>query len=154
MATWQDFAAAEPELADFAFERLDERIAYLATVTADGAPRVHPVSPFIGAGRLFVYMEPTSPKVRDLGRDPRYSLHGSVENNDGGEGELSVSGRARLVLDPGQRALAFDTAREAGQSPQERYVVFELALERVIATTYAGDKTHRRRWAGPLSGSP
>src|SRR5437868_10591984 len=94
MATWQEFAAAEPELANYAFERLDERIAYLATVTAEGAPRVHPVSPFIGAGRLFVYMEPTSPKVRDLARDPRYSLHGTVENNDGGEGELSVSGRA------------------------------------------------------------
>jgi Pyridoxamine 5'-phosphate oxidase len=154
MATWQDFAAAEPELADFAFERLDERIAYLATVTAEGAPRVHPVSPFIGAGRLFVYMEPTSPKVRDLARDPRFSLHCTVENNDGGEGELSVSGRARLVLDPAQRTLAFTTAREAGQSPEERYVVFELELDRVLATTYAGGKPHRRRWAGALSGSP
>ena len=102
----------------FAFERLDERIAYLATVTADGAPRVHPVSPFIGAGHLFVYMEPTSPKVRDLERDPRYSLHCAVENNDGGEGELSVSGRARLVLDPGQRALAFDRARRRPVAPR------------------------------------
>jgi hypothetical protein len=154
MPTWQDFAAAEPELADFAFERLDERIAYLATVTAEGAPRVHPVSPFIGAGRLFVYMEPTSPKVRDLERDARYSLHCTVENNDGGEGELSVSGRARVVLDPAQRALAFSTAREAGQSPLERYVVFELELERVMATTYAGGKPHRRRWASAASGSP
>jgi len=154
MSSWQDFAKAEPELADFAFERLDERIAYLGTVTAEGAPRVHPVSPFIGAGRLFVYMEPSSPKVRDLERDPRYSLHCAVEDNDGGGGELSLSGRARVVLDPDQRALAFETARAAGQSPQDRYVVFELELERVIATTYAGGKTHRRRWAGALSGSP
>jgi hypothetical protein len=99
-------------------------------------------------------MEPTSPKVRDLGRDPRYSLHGTVENNDGGEGELSVSGRARVVLDPAQRTLAFQTARAAGQSPLERYVVFELELERVLATTYADGKPFRRRWAGALSGSP
>ena len=154
MSTWQDFAAAAPELADFAFERLDERLAYLATVMADGAPRVHPVSPFIGAGHLFVYMEPTSPKVRDFGRDARYALHCAVEDNDGGEGELSLSGRARLVPDPGERALAFDTARAAGQSPQERYVVFELEIERVVATTYAGGKAHRRQWPAKLSGSP
>jgi catechol 2,3-dioxygenase-like lactoylglutathione lyase family enzyme len=152
LASWQDFAAAAPELADFAFERLDERIAYLATLTAQGAPRVHPVSPFIGGGRLYVYMEPTSPKVRDLARDARYSMHCAVEDNDGGQGELSLTGRARLVLDPAERTLAFDTARAANQSPEERYVVFELALERVLATTYAGGKAYRRRWPPPLSG--
>jgi hypothetical protein len=146
MPTWQDFATAAPELANFAFERLDERLAYLATLMADGAPRVHPVSPFIGTGRLFVYMEPASPKARDLVRDARYSLHCAVEDDDGGEGELSVSGRARLVPDPDERAMVFETARAAGHSPQERYVVFELEVERVIATTYAGGKAHRRRW--------
>ncbi len=146
MATWQEFAAAAPELADFAFERLDERLAYLATLRADGAPRVHPISPFIGAGSLYVYMEPDSPKARDLVRDPRYALHAAVEDSDGGEGELSVSGRARLVPDPAERAALFNAARAAGRSPQERYVVCELQLERVIGTTYAGGQAHRRRW--------
>ena len=148
-ATWQDFAAAAPELADFAFERLDEHIAYLATLTDQGAPRVHPVSPFIGGGHLYVYMNPTSPKVADLARDARYALHGTVENNDGGEGDLSLTGRARRVDDPAERARAFDTARAANQSPQERYVVFELELERALATTYAGSQAHRRRWPAP-----
>ena len=146
MSNWKDFAAAAPELADFAFERLDERLAYLATVRADGAPRVHPVSPFIGEGHLFVYMEPNSPKARDLLRDPRYSLHCAVEDSNGGEGELSVSGRARLVPDPEERAMVFSAARAIGHSPQERYVVFELELSQVLATTYASDKAHRRRW--------
>lgn len=146
MPAWQDFAAAAPEMADFAFERLDERLAYLATLRADGAPRVHPVSSFIDAGHLFVYMEPDSPKARDLVRDPRYSLHCAVEDNNGGEGELSVNGRARLVADPGERAAVFSAARAAGHSPHERYVVFELEVERIVATTYAGDQAHRRRW--------
>ncbi len=146
MPTWQEFAAASPELADFAFERLDERLAYLASLRADGAPRVHPISPFIGAGRLYVYMAPDSPKARDLVRDPRYALHAAVEDNDGGEGELSLSGRARLVPDPEERARVFDAARAIGRSPQERYVVFELELEQVIGTTYAGGQAHRRRW--------
>jgi hypothetical protein len=30
MPTWQDFATAAPELAEFAFERLNRRPAYLA----------------------------------------------------------------------------------------------------------------------------
>jgi len=145
-ATWQDFAAAAPELADYAFERLDERIAYLATVTPQGAPRVHPVSPFIGNGHLYVYMNPTSAKLRDLARDARYSLHGTVEDNDGGEGEISLSGRARRADDPAERAQAFEIARAANQTPLERYVVFELSLEQVMATTYAGGKAYRRRW--------
>jgi hypothetical protein len=149
MPAWSDFAAAAPELADFAFERLDGRPAYLATVRASGAPRVHPVSPFIGEGHLFVYMEPDSPKARDLLRDARYALHCGVEDNDGGEGEVSLSGRARLVPDPDERAMVFSTARAAGNSPQERYVVFELEIERVLGTTYAGGKAHRRRWPGP-----
>ena len=149
MAAWQDFAAAASELADFAIERLDERIAYLGTLTAQGGPPVHPVSPFIGGGHLYVYMDPNSPKVRDLARDPRYALHGTVENNDGGEGEISLTGRARRVDDPAERARAFDTARAANQSPQEPHVVFELELERVLATTYAGGQTDRRRWLAP-----
>src|SRR5258706_1286770 len=121
-ASWQDFAAAAPELADYAFERLDERIAYLATVTAEGAPRVHPVSPFIGGGQLYVYMNPNSPKLHDLERDSRYALHGTVEDNDGGEGEISLTGRARRVDDPAERAQAFEIARAANQTPLERYV--------------------------------
>jgi Pyridoxamine 5'-phosphate oxidase len=146
MPTWQDFATAAPELAEFAFERLNRRPAYLATLQADGAPRVHPISPFVGQGHLFVYMQPTSPKARDLVRDSRYSLHCAVEDHDGGAGELAVSGRARLVPDPDERALVFAAARSLGHSPQERYVVFELEVERVLTTTYAAGKTVRRRW--------
>ena len=36
--------------------------ADLATVRQDGVPRVHPVTPIIGAGGLYLFMEPTSPR--------------------------------------------------------------------------------------------
>ncbi|MGH2405330.1 MAG: pyridoxamine 5'-phosphate oxidase family protein, partial [bacterium] len=52
-------------------------MAYLATLRGDGAPRVHPVTPIVGEGRLFLFMEPTSPKGHDLRRDGRYALHSS-----------------------------------------------------------------------------
>ena len=71
-AGWTRFAEGAPELAAFGAGILarPRGVAYLATVAADGYPRVHPVTPFIGDGRLFVFTEPTSPKARDL-RDRR-----------------------------------------------------------------------------------
>src|SRR5215212_991738 len=100
MVTWHNFEAAEPAIAAFTIERLAGRVAYLATVRPDGGPRVHPVTPIIGAGHLFLFMEPTSPKGRDLQRDSRYALHCGVEDNQGGAGEVIVHGRAELVEAP------------------------------------------------------
>lgn len=51
MATWQQFTAAAPELAAFGAERLEGKVAYLATIRADGGPRVHPLTPHIARGR-------------------------------------------------------------------------------------------------------
>jgi hypothetical protein len=66
MITWGQFEAAHPALAAFGAERLGRPPAYLGTVRSDGGPRVHPVTPVVGSGHLFVFMEPASPKGRDL----------------------------------------------------------------------------------------
>lgn len=143
---WDEFAAAAPEVAAFGLARLETKVAYLATVRRDGSPRVHPVSPFVAGGRLFVYMEPTSPKGHDLRRDPRYSLHCSVADIEGGAGEFLVSGRARAHDDPRMREVAFAGAREAGFTPKDRYVLFELTVESCLATTYGEGEPQRMRW--------
>jgi hypothetical protein len=67
-APWGEFAVQAPELADFGALRLAAVPAYLATVDDSGAPRVHPVTPIVGDGRLFSFMEPTSPKGDDIVR--------------------------------------------------------------------------------------
>jgi hypothetical protein len=65
----QALVDGNPELAAYGAARLlDSEVAYLATVRKDGSPRVHPATPIIGQGRLFVFREPTSPK----GHDPRH----------------------------------------------------------------------------------
>jgi hypothetical protein len=148
MRSWADFAAEAPDLAAFGQRRLERRIAYLATIRADGAPRVHPVSPFIGDGCLAVYMEPASPKVADLRRDGRYALHCAVEDNEGGGGEFYVTGRAQEIAEAKRRAAAVGWAEAAGYEPLERHVFFEFKLAQVLATTY--DKGRKRqRWPAP-----
>jgi hypothetical protein len=143
--SWTAFAEAAPALAAFGHARLERRVAYLATVRGDGAPRVHPVSPFVAADGLYVYMEPTSPKAADLGRDPRYALQCGVEDDSGGGGEFHVSGEAREVADRGRRDEALAVARASGYRPAERHVLFELLVGRVLATRY-DDGPRRERW--------
>lgn len=146
MATWSEFSADSPEMASFGKQRLERRIAYLATIRPDGSPRVHPVSPFIAKDHLFVYMEPTSPKGNDLRRDARYAMHSAVEDNSGGQGEFLIRGRAVEITDTESRKEAFEQARNMGYSPQERHILFELRIAEVLATVYEGDRPKRTRW--------
>jgi hypothetical protein len=75
MASWAEMARERPEMEArarelFLIEQPDAPgpagLGYLATVRADGGPRVHPVSPAVVDGRLYVYCLLSSPKLRDL----------------------------------------------------------------------------------------
>lgn len=143
--SWQDFALAEPELSAFGEARLKSGPAYLATVRADGTPRVHPVTPIIGEGHLLLFMEPTSPKAHDLQRGSGYALHCWVSSNDGGEGEFWLAGQASLTADPAMRELA----AQYGYQPQEHYILFELTVEKAFSTIYSdAGKPTRKSWKG------
>ncbi len=142
MATWAEFAQQAPELADFGKMRFASGVAYLATVRPDGSPRVHPVTPIIGE-QLFLFMEPTSPKGKDLQRDGRYALHCAVENSNGGSGEFHVRGRAMLTSDPVLRAQAVGAA---SYEPAERYILFVLSVEAAFKNTYDESGSHPVRW--------
>ncbi len=142
--SWTTLETADPELAAFGAERFASTgVAYLATVRGDGAPRVYPVTPIIGEGRLFLFMEPTSPKGHDLQRDGRYAMHCSVENASGGGGEFFIAGRARLVDDPVVRQIATEASPF---TPADRYILFELSLEQASSTIYDGGILVRKRW--------
>ena len=141
--TWKDLELGDPELASFGYERLNGKVAYLATVRKDGAPRIHPMTPIIGNGHFFVFMEPTSPKGHDLRRDPRYAIHCSVTDNSGESGEIILTGTARPVEDPELRAAA---VRLASYSPADRYVLFEFDVDTAASTTYPNGEPVRRAW--------
>lgn len=147
VATWSEFAEQAPDLAAFGQERLSLAPAYLATVRGNGAPRVHPVSPIVGAGRLFVFMEPTSPKGDDLRVRRWYALHNGVPDTVGTGGEFTVYGNGRPVDDPDLRRAACEAAT---YQPEDRYVLFELGVDEARAHTY-GDVPlpDPRRWARP-----
>jgi hypothetical protein len=145
MVTWGEFAKAEPELAAFGAGRLRVPPAYLATVRQSGAPRVHPVTPIITADGLLLFMEPTSPKGRDLRERGWYALHNGVPDTHGSGGEFFVSGMGFVVEDVATRAVA---AQAASYDPAEQYVLFELKLSEARCNGY-GDVPlpDPRRWS-------
>jgi hypothetical protein len=152
MASWEEFVAAAPaEVGEFGTALLfqhDVGLGYLSTIRFDdGGPRVHPVCPFVGDGRLFVVVPRTSPKSRDLRADGRYMLHAFPADRDA---EFSIRGRARLVTDPAERAVA-ERAVSFASGVGSYDDVFVLDIERADATTWenwaqADTYAVRRRW--------
>ena len=142
MTSWLEFAQQAPEFAKFGEARLKNGVAYLGTLRADGSPRVHPVTPIIGE-HLFVFMEPGSPKGKDLQRDARYALHCAVENSDGGGGEFYVRGRAILNSDVEVREQA---VRAAAYLPKDSYILFVFTIEFAFMNRYMDGIANPKTW--------
>jgi hypothetical protein len=141
--SWKLLEEEQSELAAFGEERLNGKVAYLATVRKDGSPRVHPMTPILGGGHLFVFMEPTSPKGHDLERDSRYAIHCAVIDSTGASGEFTMSGRAHRVDNPDLRALAVELA---SYPVADRYILFEFDVESAASTLYPEHEVVRRSW--------
>jgi len=101
------------------------------------------VTPIIGQGHLFLFMEPTSPKGHDLRRDGRYALHSAVSDSGGTSGEFYIAGSAGLVDDPDKRALA---SQLASYAPADRYILFELSIDSAASTVYQDGEPVRQHW--------
>jgi hypothetical protein len=143
MARWSDLVEQGGPFASIAKERLIGQVAYLATVRPDGGPRVHPVTPLVYDGTLFVRMYPTSPKGRDLRRDPRFAMHSRVDDNEGAGGELLLKGRASVVAD---ETWIQDALAELSDPDPDNYIVFEFEIDDCLVTVYQGEETLRKHW--------
>ena len=147
--SWRIFEKNNPELAALGFQQLNRKIAYLATLKKDGAPRLHPVGPFIGNGMLFIFTEPSSPKIRDLQRDKRYAMHSAV-SRDSPLIEFLVSGKAHIITDPVVREQAENIA--VPSIDISRYVLFDFHVIRVLVVEYDQDRQPMvRRWRADKS---
>jgi hypothetical protein len=148
MASWSEFATDAPRLARAIralMEQYGPGLGYLATVRADGGPRVHPVSPVITEDGLFCFVI-DSPKRRDLERDGRYALHSFPPENS--DDEAYVAGRARPVTDPA-RVDAIATGLRAARHVDWRLFEFEVDVAMLArhghtgAVPLAADPGHR-----------
>ena len=101
MVDWEQFAREAPRIAEVFVRRHSStgKLCMLATVRADGSPRISPMEPLIFDGRLVLVGMPNTSKFRDLERDPRFELHTATVDPYVGDGDAKVWGEARNVQD-------------------------------------------------------
>ena len=100
MTRWQDFEEAAPEFAQRVRALFDaHRHKTIATLRADGSPRISGIETVFEDGELVFGSMPNARKGADLRRDPRFALHSAtIDPIEGSEaewpGEGKISGRA------------------------------------------------------------
>jgi hypothetical protein len=95
MTSWQDFADEAPELAAEVKRRFDAHgHKTMATLRADGSPRISGTEVEFRDGELLLGSMPDALKARDLLRDPRLAIHSASEDPDVWTGDAKVAGRA------------------------------------------------------------
>ncbi|MDN5930492.1 MAG: pyridoxamine 5'-phosphate oxidase family protein, partial [Pseudonocardia sp.] len=102
MATWKDVESAAPELAARARAILDaHKHKTIATLRADGSPRISGIEVQFAGGDLTFGSMPGARKGADLRRDPRFALHSASVDPPADQaawvGDAKVAGRAELV---------------------------------------------------------
>jgi hypothetical protein len=139
MITWTQFTEQQPALAETGrgqFYQHGLGLGFLATVRADGGPRVHPVCPVISAAGLHVLILP-GPKRGDLRRDGRYSLHSEIVAPPRQDDGFAVSGRAAEISDPATWNVVRDQVlADFGElwPDYERLTLFELSVANCLLT--------------------
>ena len=143
VATWAEFELAAPELAAKGKALLYQYgppLGFLATVRADGGPRVHPFCPIVAQGGLWAYILSRSPKGADLHRDPRFALHTLPPKDI--DDEFFVRGRAEATDPTADLKAAIIAAAVPATVGDDDEQLFQLHLDRVLVATY----THRGEW--------
>jgi hypothetical protein len=146
-ATWEELSTARPDLAAAGRRLLylgGIGLGFLATIRADGGPRVHPICPILTESALFGMIIP-GPKLDDLRRDPRYALHGETFPPPDQDDGFYVTGTALELSDAAvweQVALQMLTERSMTERWPgfEAQVLFEVRVELCLLTlTRAAD---------------
>jgi Pyridoxamine 5'-phosphate oxidase len=103
MVAWRDLEQAEPEFAARVQRLFDAgRHKTIATLRADGSPRISGIECEFAGGELRFGSMPEARKGADLRRDPRFALHGPTFHPETGHeadwpGEAKIAGRAVLA---------------------------------------------------------
>jgi Pyridoxamine 5'-phosphate oxidase len=141
--SWSDFERAEPAFAEAVRTRFAAyRHHVLATLRADGSPRVSGTEADFRLGDLWLGSMPNARKVRDLLRDPRFALHanpGPGTDMDGGD--VRLAGRAIQVTDP--QVLARFVAEA---QPPQPFDLFRVDLAEAVRVFVEADEMVVQSW--------
>ena len=132
MASWSEFEAAAPELAERVRARLDAHVhKTLATVRRDGSPRISGTETQLVDGELWIGSMWHARKALDLQRDTRFALHSGSEDPPEWEGDAKLAGVVEEVTDPERVKEINGEAAAAGPSHLFRLDLREVSTVRL-----------------------
>jgi len=131
-ASWGSFATAEPELAARIRQRFSAHTHLtVATVRADGSPRISGNEVRFRAGVLYLAGMVGARRFADLRARPGVAIHSGSDDADTWTGDAKITGLAREVTDDAERA-----AFSGSLSQEPPGGTFELfAVDLLDATT-------------------
>ena len=144
MARWERIEAEEPEFAARAREHFDAGVhKTIATLRADGSPRISGIEASFLAGDLWFGSMPGARKAADLIRDPRFALHSASEDPPGWSGDAKLSGRAIEIGAANERDRYL--AARAGDSEPDPPGSFDLFRAEISELVIVGLNDERTR---------
>ena len=149
MASWTEVAVSAPELAADVRGRFEAHgLALLATVRADGAPRISGIEPLFAGDHLWLGMMEGSRKGADLRREPRFALHSATIDKAVTAGDAKLVGTVVLVTADEDKATFADAfARATGSPPPPGpFELFRAEVREISLLRPAVDHLDIRWW--------
>ena len=147
--TWEEFQRSDPELAALGRERFDRTgLILLGTLRKNGWPRISPVEVLITDGQLYLGMMWRSRKALDLLRDPRCTVHSTVFDRAGTEGEFKVYGHAVDVQDVEARRRYGDALYEKirVRLEESEYHLFTVDIQSAAFVIIRNEEMVHQEW--------
>ena len=144
-ASWAEFELAEAEMAWRVRSRLEShRHVVMATLHADGAPRLSGMEAPVRSGHLWLAMSPESVKVADLLSDPRFALHSAPDAEHLPEGDARIEGVA-VEADAAQTAEFVAEHRHHIENPS-KMALFTAMILRAVLVRVCDDRLLIESW--------
>jgi hypothetical protein len=144
VSDWSDVEREAPDLAARARRSFDAgKHKTMATLRADGAPRISGTEVDFFEGRAYLGSMLGAVKARDLLRDPRCAIHSATVDTDLTIGDAKLSANARRVSDPAE-IVAFVASRsgEGAEEPPDDFYLFRLDITEVVLTSMGTPADH------------
>jgi hypothetical protein len=137
MASWNDITAATPDLAGKvkgAFDAHKHKV--LATLRADGSPRVSGTEVDFSGGDVWLGSMPGARKARDMQRDPRVAIHSAPLDTELGVPDTKVAGRAVEITDEAEKDAWTNRYQDGGNElPPGPFHLFRIDVDEIVCTS-------------------
>jgi len=141
VASWGEIEAVAADLAQLARKLLEDHAhKTIATLRADGSPRISGIEAKFIEGELWFGSMPRSRKSDDLARDPRFALHSGSIDPPGWQGDAKLSGLAEEIVDPGRKQEIFRAMGAESVSVDSQLYRADVREVAVTRLTEGGDE--------------